>query len=81
MHTAYSFKRVPRTLARDRLVIKGFKTSDAMHTFLNAGGNGLDWRPTTERPEFASFKPGTYAYAGGAWHNVKSLDPSILAHI
>lgn len=69
----------------ERLTIKGFKTSEAMHAFLNkqtdntwvinaAGG-------LVDAETVAAFKPGVYAYAGGKWHNVKYLDPSVLAHI
>ena len=64
-------------LARhNRLIIKGFKTSDAMYKFLCKSGNGCYWKESTR-----GLKPGTYAYAGGQWHNVKNLDSSVLAHI
>ena len=73
---------------KERLVIKGFKTSDDMHKFLNAGANSLQWQELENFPLLTNQqvpklveKAGTYAYAGGQWHNVKSLDPSILAHI
>ena len=71
----------------ERMIIRGFKTSEAMHSFLNAQPNN-DWRVNSEPeynggfvPELSALKPGTYAYAGGKWHNVKSLDASALAHI
>lgn len=63
-------------LAKERLKIKAFATSDAMHKFLNTGDNALRWRESTK-----GLKPGTYAYAGGTWHNVKTLDAVTLAHI
>lgn len=69
----------PHTVRRgNRLTIKGFKTSDAMHAFLNTGDNAAPgkWRESTK-----GLKAGVYVYAGGAWHNVKSLDSSVLAHI
>ena len=59
-----------------RMTIKLFKTSDAMYTFLNTGSNALTWKESNK-----GLKAGVYAYAGGAWHNVKSLDSSVLAHI
>jgi len=66
-----------RTLARgNRLIVRRFPDSHSAHGFLNTGGNGLDWQISTK-----GLKAGTYAYAGGCWHNVKSLDPSALAHI
>ena len=72
---------------KTRLVIKGFESSDAMHKFLNAQSNN-DWQVNSEpdyygtfKPELAALKPGKYAYAGGQWHNVKTLDASMLAHI
>lgn len=62
----------------ERMTIRKFKTSEAMHKFLNTGDNAHNWHETGESDPT---KPGTYAWAGGAWHNVKSLDPSVLAHI
>jgi hypothetical protein len=38
-----------------------------------------DWRLAPA--DLANVKAGVYAFAGGKWHNVKSLDPSVLAHI
>jgi len=64
------------TKLKARMTIKAFKTSDAMYTFLNTGSNGLTWKESIR-----GLKAGTYAYAGGNWHNVKSLDSSVLAHI
>lgn len=71
-----SYKPVSSITAKERLVIKAFPTSDAMHRFLGTKDNALRWRETTKW-----LKPGTYAYAGGQWHNVKNLDASVLAHI
>ena len=72
---------------KTRLQIKGFKTSDAMHTFLNKQHDN-SWAINSEpdyhggfNSELAKLKPGKYAYAGGQYHNVKSLDASVLAHI
>lgn len=60
---------------RTRLQIKTFKTSQAMYEFLNKQPNN-DWQPSEK-----DLKSGLYAYAGGVWHNVKSLDACILSHI
>ena len=59
----------------ERLLIKGFKNKCNADKFLNKNDNTffLYKGPIT--------KPGTYAYASGAWHNVKSLDTSVLAHV
>lgn len=62
----------------ERMIIRNFKTNDAMHKFLNTGGNALEWQ---EVREGEPTKSGTYAYAGQEWHNVKSLDAMTLAHI
>lgn len=61
---------------KERLTIKSFKNSKAMYEFLNTGYNSLKWSESTK-----NLKRGIYAYAGGQYHNVKTLDPSILAHI
>ena len=60
---------------KERLHIKAFKSSDAMHKFLNKQTDNR-WRESNH-----DFKSGVYAFAGGQYHNVKSLDSSILAHI
>ena len=61
---------------KERLHIKSFKTSQAMHEFLNKGSNACVWSESDK-----GFKTGIYAMAGGQYHNVKSLDSSVLAHI
>lgn len=60
---------------KERLIIKEFKTREDGHGFLNKQDNN-DWREYE-----GELKAGKYAFAGGKWHNVKKLDPSILAHI
>ena len=74
---------IPQRMKR-RLIVKAFKDSDAMHKFLCSKHNGFNqWAENS--PEKAAHgyphKSGTYAFAGGQWHNVKSLDPITLAHI
>lgn len=69
----------------ERLTIKGFKTSEAMHAFLNKQTDNT-WTVNNngglvDAEYVATLKPGIYAYAGGKWHNVKHLDASVLAHI
>ncbi len=77
MNCLFHLQRQPGSF-KERLIIKGFKTRDALHTFLNTSDNGMHWY---ELKSTMPTKPGTYAFAGGQWHNVKSLDISILAHI
>ena len=74
MFTIESISRVVRR--GERMKIKSFKTSESMHKFLNMAHNSFTWRESDK-----GLKTGIYAYAGGSWHNVKRLDPSILAHI
>ena len=66
----------------ERIAVKTFKDSELMHTFLNKQCDN-NWKINNGKLCGATLptKNGTYAYAGGAWHNVKSLDASILAHI
>lgn len=69
-----------------RLTIKGFKSMELAHEFMNKQSNN-DWKPNSFAsynnviPDTKDLKPGIYAFAGGKFHNVKSLDPSVLAHI
>ena len=58
-----------------RMTIKGFKYREDMYAFLGKQTSN-DWKESKH-----DLKPGVYAYAGGTWHNVKSLDSSVLAHI
>lgn len=62
----------------ERMIVRNFKTNDAMHKFLNTDDNANFWQ---EVREGEPTKSGTYAYAGQAWHNVKNLDATELAHI
>jgi hypothetical protein len=75
MITVMKMQHVAGTLCKQRLIIKGFQSFTAMYKFLAAQDNN-NWKESTY-----DFKPGTYAMAGGKWHNIKSLDPSILNHI
>jgi hypothetical protein len=59
---------------RERLTIKAFPTNDALHRFLNTQGN--EWGVSGY-----GLKAGTYAMAGGKWHNVRKLDAMTLAHV
>jgi len=64
----------------ERMQVKTFKYADDMHGFLNKSDNALHWREV--RQELGEpTKRGWYVWAGQAWHNVKTLDPSALAHL
>ncbi len=72
----YKIQRKSGPLGKERLIVRSFSTSEAMHRFLNTNANALQWRETS-----TELRPGTYAFASGKWHNVKQLDPFLLAHI
>lgn len=74
--------RSNRQMKGERLTVKGFKYSDDAYAFLGKQPNN-DWKelPASICGMPIPQKAGTYASAGGQWHNVKSLDPSVLAHI
>ena len=67
--------RVPGTMLKERMHIKSFKTGHNMHGFLSKQSDNR-WTESKH-----NLKTGVYAYAGGTWHNVKSLDSCALAHI
>lgn len=75
----YTIKKTTGPVAKHRLIIKGFKTSQAMHEFLNKQYDN-DWSEV-ETESLKALKPGTYAFVGGKWVNVKKLDISVLAHV
>jgi hypothetical protein len=80
-HAIFKLVHVPGTLAKQRLHIRTFADADLMYTFLGRQESN-EWRSCAEwRPEYANFKKGVYAYAGGQWHNVRTLDAGLLSHI
>lgn len=76
MHTIEKTVRLTNGTLHERLHVKAFRSADQMHIFLNYEDNANHWRESKR-----GLKAGVYAYAGGAWHNTKHLDPSVLAHI
>lgn len=75
MHAVEKIERTGNGF-KERLIVKTFKYRDDMHKFLSTGDNALHWRESSK-----GLKAGKYAFAGGQWHNVKSLDAAVLAHI
>lgn len=85
MFTLFKYERSGHANLRERLVIKGFKTEEALDKFLDTNYNFQQWKSTKGkidlcRESIEGLKPGTYVRAGGKLHNIKSLDPSVLAH-
>lgn len=79
---SYPIYRTNGKMRGERLTVKVFKTDDDRHRFLNKQYDN-EWaiRPATFGGFAMPTKAGVYASAGGAWHNVKHLDASLLAHI
>lgn len=80
---AIRFERTGNGL-KERLMVKAFKNSNALGDFLTK--QDKPWRAIVAgQNSYLNVpyptKSGTYAAAGGQWHNVKNLDPCILAHI
>lgn len=70
---------------KERLHVKVFKTCNDLGAFLCKQSDN-NWKGI--EPGALSYlkipyptKSGIYASAGGQWHNVKKLDPSILTHV
>tara|TARA_B110000285_G_scaffold176562_1_gene198280 strand:+ start:263 stop:544 length:282 start_codon:yes stop_codon:yes gene_type:complete len=78
----HSIKKSNGKMKGERIRVKTFKDSELMHGFLNKQYDN-NWQVHTQSGVFDSLphKNGLYAYAGGQWHNVKSLDACVLAHI
>ncbi|MHA2274839.1 MAG: hypothetical protein ACXAC2_03695 [Candidatus Kariarchaeaceae archaeon] len=78
-NSIYKYASVnPGRLLTSRIQVKNFKDSESMHKFLNTGSNALYWNETTDS---IPVKSGKYVYAGQAWHNMKNMDASELAHL
>ena len=73
----YSTYKTCGNLFNSRVQVKVFSTGQNMHNFLNKQRDN-EWKINDGK---LPAKSGTYAYAGGEWHNVKSLDSSVLANI
>jgi len=72
MQKVTRLRRVSGSMCKDRKIIKSVRDA---HAFLNKQFDNT-WSIYD-----GDLKAGTYAYAGGQWHNVKNLDPSVLAHV
>ena len=85
MNTIFRFMRIGGNNFKERLIVKSFKTSAAMYSFAQSSAQANLWEyasgPNARHDKFAALKPGTYVFAGGEWRNVKSIDPSALAHM
>jgi len=69
----------PKTITRGmRHRVRTFKYRDDMHKFLNTADNAIHWR---ECKDSEPQRSGTYVFAGGQYHNVRSIDPCALAHL
>lgn len=64
----------------ETLTVRGFRERENMHKFINNGDNAIHWRECDEK-RGDPMKPGKYKWAGSAWHNIKNLDPTALAHL
>lgn len=57
-----------------RLTIKAFKSESTYYAALNEANS--PWA-SYDGP----LTPGTYAFVGGEWRNVKKIDPDLLPHV
>lgn len=86
-YIAYKYVKISGTL-KERLHVKAFKSANLLGDFL-AKQDGNLWKSNIETGEpvmtylkvTVPEKTGVYASAGGNWHNVKTLDPCVLAHV
>lgn len=72
-------KSSPNRIIANRLHVKAFKSLNELGEFL-CKQNDNSWQDASDKTGLPN-KSGIYRMAGGAWHNEKSLDSSILAHI
>lgn len=81
---AIKFERTGNGL-KERLHVKAFKSPNDLGAFLckqtDNKWKGVEVGALSYLKVPYPVKSGVYASAGGAWHNVKSLDASVLAHI
>lgn len=82
-YLARKFVRSGHANLKERLHIKAFTDANALGAFLCKQYDNTWAEVSTEGQAAHNYptKSGIYAFAGGQWHNVTKLDPSILAHI
>lgn len=73
------FKSAPHKIVSNRRRVKVFKSLSDLGAFLCSKENDCNRWHEGRGESFK--KSGVYAFAGGSWHNVKTLDASALAHI
>ena len=82
-HLARKIVRTGHGGLKERLFIKAFRDANELGAFLCKQFDNT-WAEVPSVQQAAQGYPtksGQYAFAGGQWHNVKRLDPSVLAHI
>lgn len=82
-YTAVKFVRSGHGDIKTRLHVKAFKNGNGLGAFLCRQSDNSWQECSAEKQDAQKYpvKTGVYAFAGGQWHNVKNLDPSILAHV
>lgn len=85
MKNKYLIIRETGNFGRERYIVKGFKCLQTMHKFLNSQ-TGFSHNHFIEHTPNGLYrdvpqKSGTYVFAGGQYHNVKTIEPSSLAHL
>lgn len=64
---------------KERLQIKSFRDNESMHKFLNSQYDNT-WAEVTDGSRYPT-RSGVYAFVGGKWCDVVTLDLSTLAHV
>jgi hypothetical protein len=72
--------RPGQMIGKQRMKIKGFKTREAREEWCHEYSNNCIGNPVW-KPIESEVKSGTYAMVGGAWKNIKNIDPDLMAHI
>jgi hypothetical protein len=76
----YKISKRNGSLGHERLTIKGFKFSDQLDQFLNKQYDN-SWSKVKAGSPLMDLKPGTYAFIGQKWVNVKEIDIFTLPHV
>ncbi len=76
--------QIPKIVKKGlRYKVRTFLDDDKGHKFLNTESNALHWDivDPDNNPHNYPTKKGVYAFVAGSYHNVRSLDISVLAHV
>jgi hypothetical protein len=78
----YKTRRMTPGISRQRMIIRRFRTEEGRQRHIREMEADLKNSNTLFITEYdGELPPGTYAFVGGEWRDVKTLDRDIIPHV